>query len=255
MSIVMDEYAWAERAINNRELGKRPTETLSRVSRYYAANHYSKRDVRRLLDEFMLQCDPSVNLSTWSDALDRIAKSCDKYDLIQLESVTITKRELETIADLRGTQLRRLAFTLLCLAKYWDAAHQRNNHWVNTQDKEIVQMANVNTSIRRQSLMFGQLRDAGLIKFSRKVDNLNVQVLFIDEESEPEMEVTDFRNLGYQYLMHYGGPYFACENCGLVTKMNDGQMGRPQKYCPGCAVEVQMKQKVNYVMRCRGIKS
>lgn len=255
MSIVMDEYAWAEQAISDRSLGKRPTETLSRVSRYYAANQYSKKEVRRLLDDFMLQCDPSVNLATWSDTLDRLAKSSDKYELIRLDSVKITKSELETIAGLRGTQLRRLAFTLLCLAKYWDAAHKRNNHWVNTQDREIFQMANINTSIRRQSLMFGQLKDAGLIKFSKKVDNLNVQVLFIDNESDTEIAVTDFRNLGFQYMMHNGAPYFVCENCGLVTRANRAERTRPQKYCPNCAVSVHMKQIVDSVMRRRVPKS
>lgn len=255
MSIVMDEYAWAEQAINNRDLGRRPTETLRRVSRYYAANHYSKRDIRRLLDEFMLQCDPSVNLSTWSDILDRFAKSSDRYDLIRLESIHITNKELETVAALRGTQLRRLAFTLLCLAKYWDAAHSNNNHWVNTPDKEIIQMANINTSIRRQSLLFGQLRDAGLLRFSKKVDNLNVQVLFIDDTGDIEMEISDFRNLGFQYLMHYGAPYFVCENCGLVTRAKENWTGRPQKYCEDCATSVHMKQIVNSVMEHRAMRS
>lgn len=256
MSIVMDEYAWAEQAINNRDLGRRPTETLRRVSQYYAANHYSKRDIRRLLDEFMLQCDPSVNLSTWSDALDRFAKSSDKYDLIRLDGVPITNKEMETIAALRGTQLRRLAFTLLCLAKYWDAAHSRNNHWVNTPDREIIQMANISTSIRRQSLLFGQLRDAGLLRFSRQVDNLNVQVLFVDEGGEPVMEVNDFRNLGYQYLMRCGGPFFICENCGLVTRKRETENAKkPRKYCDDCATSVHMRQIVNSVMEHRAMRS
>lgn len=255
MSIVMDEYAWAEQAINNRDLGRRPTETLRRVSRYYAANHYNKREIRRLLDEFMLQCDPSVNLSAWSDTLDRFAKLSDKYELIRLESVPVTKMELEAIAALKGTQLRRLAFTLLCLAKYWDAAHSNNNHWVNTPDKEIIQMANINTSVRRQSLLFGQLRDAGLLRFSKKVDNLNVQVLFTDDGGETEMCISDFRNLGFQYLMHYGAPYFVCESCGLVTKAKENWIGRPQKYCDECAVAIHTRQKVDSVMRLRGLKS
>jgi hypothetical protein len=259
MGIVMNEYEWAERALSERSLGPKPVETLTRVSKYYAANQYPKREIRRLLDEFMLQCDPSVNLVSWSDLLDRLAKNSDRYDLIVLDKVSVTSTELDIIKELKGAQLRRLAFTLLCLAKYWDAVRRNNSHWVNTPDREIVQMANINTSIKRQSLLFGQLRDAGLIRFSRKVDNLSVQVLFIDDESEPEIEVTDFRNLGFQYMMHYGAPYFVCENCGLVTKMKDGNAesrpGRPQKYCPECAATIGMRQRVNWVMQFRGMKS
>ena len=41
MSIVLNEYEWAERAIQNHELGKKPIETLNRVSKYYLSNKYS----------------------------------------------------------------------------------------------------------------------------------------------------------------------------------------------------------------------
>ena len=236
MSIVLNEYDWAEKMIANHDLGKKPIETLSRVSKYYYENHYSKREIRSLLDSFMLQCDPSASLVHWSDMLDKVAKNVSKFPLIRLDGVDITREELAKIETLEGKQIRRLAFTLLCVAKYWDAASDRNNGWVNTSDKEIMQMANINTSIKRQSLMFAELRDAGFIRFSKKIDNLNVQ---------------DFRNLGYQYLKYYGGAYFECENCGLTVKAQSPAKGRPQKYCPSCAVEVKTRQTVNAVMRCR----
>lgn len=100
--------------------------------------------------------------------LDKVAKNVSKFPLIRLDGVDITGEELAKIETLEGKQIRRLAFTLLCVAKYWDAASDRNNGWVNTSDKEIMQMANINTSIKRQSLMFAELRDAGFIRFSKK---------------------------------------------------------------------------------------
>ena len=60
-------------------------------------------------------------------------------------------------------------------------------------------MANIKTSIKRQSLMFAELRNAGFIRFSKKIDNLNVQVLFMTP-GETAIHIQDFRNLGYQYL-------------------------------------------------------
>lgn len=33
MGIVLNEYEWAERMINSRELGKKPMETLTRVAK------------------------------------------------------------------------------------------------------------------------------------------------------------------------------------------------------------------------------
>jgi len=251
MSIVLNEYEWAEAMIDNRDLGRKPTETLNRVAKYYYENQYSKKEVRSLLDSFLLQCDPNASLVHWSDTLDRIAKNSIKYPCIQLDGVNITKSELEKISMLDGIQLRRLAFTLLCVAKYWDAASEKNNHWVNTPDNEIMQMANINTSIKRQGLMFNELRELGFIKFSKKIDNLNVQVLFMGDD-ETELHISDFRNLGHQYHKYYGlGEYFECENCGITLKRRDQSKGRHQKYCPACAVEVGTKQRINSVMRHR----
>lgn len=165
MSIVLNEYDWAERAINNHDLGKKPIETLNRVSKYYLENHYSKREIRKLLDTFMMQCDPQVSLVHWSDVLDKVAKNAGKYPLIRLDGIDISKPELEKIETLGGKQIRRLAFTLLCVAKYWDCVSEQNNHWVNSPDKEIMQMANIKTSIKRQSLMFAELRNARVHSF------------------------------------------------------------------------------------------
>lgn len=250
MSIVLNEYEWAERMINGHELGKKPIETLNRVAKYYYANQYSKKEVRKLLDTFLTQCDPSVSLVHWSDTLDRVAKSVDKFPIICLDGIRISQKELEKIETLGGKQVKRLAFTLLCVAKYWDAVSDSNNHWVNSSDKEIMQMANINTSVKRQSMMFGELRDAGFIRFSKKIDNLNVQVMFM-EDGEAAMYIQDFRNIGYQYLKHYGEPYFDCVNCGITVKIQEPTKGRRQKYCPSCAVELHTKQKVESVMRRR----
>lgn len=250
MSIVLNEYEWAERMIENHDLGKRPVETLTRVAKYYMENGYSKREIRKRLDTFLLQCDPTVSLVHWSETLDKIAKNAGKYALIRVEGIDITNEELARIEALSGIQLRRLAFTLLCVAKYWDAVSELNNHWVNSQDKEIMQMANINTSIRRQSAMFAELRGAGLIRFSKKIDNLNVQVLFM-APGETAIHIQDYRNLGYQYLKYYGGPYFECVNCGITVKIQSPGRGRRQKYCPNCALELHTRQKVESAMRRR----
>lgn len=254
MGIVLNEYEWAEKMISAHDMGKKPFETLSRVAKYYYENKYSKNEVRRLLDNFLMQCDPNASLVHWSELLDRIAKNVGKYPLVQVDGIRVSAGELERIGALAGKQIRRLAFTLLCVSKYWDAVSESNNHWVNTSDKEIMQMANINTSIKRQSLMFAELKEAGMIRFSKKIDNINVQVIFGEDDGDTEMVIQDFRNVGYQYLMFCGEPYFECCNCGIVTKIQNPSRGRRQKYCPNCAVELQTKQIVDSVMRRRAAK-
>lgn len=250
MSIVLDEYEWAKKRIEDHDLGKKPVETLSRVAKYYKKEGYDKAEIRKFLDIFLVQCDPSVSLVRWSDTLDKVAKGAEKFPLIQLDGIDVSDQELEQIAALDGKQLRRLAFTLLCTAKYWDAISERNNHWVNSPDREIMKMANINTSVKRQSAMFSELREKGLIRFSKKIDNLNVQVIFM-EPGEPAIHIRDFSNLGYQYMKYYGGPYFECECCGTTVRMQNPSKGRRQKYCPECAAERHMRQRIDSVMRGR----
>ncbi|MBP5462531.1 MAG: hypothetical protein J6Y20_10430 [Lachnospiraceae bacterium] len=251
MTIVLNEHEWAKEMISSRSLGKKPFETLSRVAKYYIDNHYSKKDVRKMLDRFLIQCDPTASLPKWSDTIDYALERAMKYDAIKIDYIEITDKEMAAINALEGRQLCRLAFTLLCLSKYWNIVNPHGDNWVNSSDSDIMRMANINTSIRRQSLMYHQLNAAGLIQFSKKVDNTNVRVLFI-EEGETVLKISDFRNLGYQYMKYCGEPYFECQNCGITVKMDNPKSGRRQKYCKSCAVEVATQQNVNSVMRCRG---
>lgn len=253
MTIVLNEHEWAENMINSHSLGSKPYETFCRVAKYYIDKDYSKKEVRKMLDTFLLQCEPTASLPKWSETLDNAVNRAAKYDAIMIDYIEITKPEIEKINALEGTQIRRLAFTLLCLAKYWDIVNPNGDHWVNSKDAEIMRMANINTSIKRQSLMYHTLNQLGLIRFSKKIDNTNVRVCFI-EDGDTALKISDFRNLGYQYLKYRGEPYFECENCGLTVKNKNNGKGRKQKYCPDCALQIHMQQKINSVMRLRSIK-
>lgn len=251
MSIVLRENDWAASMIQANSLGKKPSETLRRVARFYMDTYNINQDAaRKKLDLFLLQCDPTSSLPKWSDALDYAVSRACKYPAINIDHISVSKNEVEKIDSLEGKQIRRLAFTLLCLAKYWNIVTRKEDGWVNSKDNEIMSMANINTSIKRQSLMFGKLNELGMIQFSKKVDNTNVKVCFM-EDGEEAIRIYDFRNLGYQYLMYHGEPYFTCENCGITTKVNDRGNRRRQKYCPECAAIIKMKQNIESVMRRR----
>lgn len=108
-------------------------------------------------------------------------------------------------------------------------------------------MANVRTSVQRQSAMYNRLWSQGLIGYNRRVDNLNTQVLFVDREGEPALYISDFRNLGNQYMLYKGAPYIRCEQCGLVVRKYSNR----QKYCPSCAAEAYVQHSVESVTRGR----
>lgn len=246
MTIVLNEHDWARDRIETRTLGSKPFETLTRVAKYYLDSDYSKKDAKRATEQFLLQCEPTASLPKWENTLEFAINRALKYDAIQIEGISITAPEMEKIDALEGKQIKRLAFTLLCLAKYWNAVNPNCDSWVNNKDGDIMRMANVKTSIKRQSLMYHTLNELGMIQFSRRVDNTNVRVCFV-EDGDTVLTVTDFRNLGYQYLKYHGEPYFECQNCGLTIKLNSNS----QKYCRPCYEEIHLQQRVNSIMRHR----
>lgn len=255
MGIVLNETRWTEEMIANHTLGKKPSETLRRVARYYYDLGNGKRRVRKLLESFLITCDPCISLPLWDRSIEAALINAKKREAIDIDQIIITEPEIEMIDSIHSVMARRLAFTLLCLAKYWDIANDNQTHWVNSKDSDIMRMANINTSIRRQGAIYYDLGNAGLLRFSHKVDNTNMQVNYI-QDGPMALVVTDLRNLGYQYMMHQKPDgYIKCERCGLVVKRSSLGAGRPQLYCKECAAVVQLQQKVDFVMRKRGNKS
>ena len=259
MTIVLDEHNWAEEMIAEHSLGKKPFETMCRVARYYLDNGAQPKEVRHMLDLFLLQCDHTASLTKWTESLDRALSFASKHKAIAIDGISVSKPEMERIENIESKQAQRLAFTLLCLSKYWNAALGREDSWVNNKDSEIMRMANINTSIRCQCRLYHDLREAGLIQFSKRVDNTTVRVCF-SEPGEEVMRVTDFRNLGYQYKMYHGEPFFVCSNCGITTRIENvsahgSRRGPKQKYCKECAAKVASRQRVEHNKRRNGKKA
>ena len=249
MTIILNENLWAEQMIEKCSLGKKPFETMTRVARYYIDKGYTKSKVRSLLDEFLLRCDSSASLPKWADMINAAHTLATKRKAVVIDYIPITDTELEKISMLIGRQTKRLAFTLLCLSKYWNAINSNSNSWINNKYSDIMHMANINTSIKRQCHLFHILFSSGMIRFPNRVDSTSLQINIVEDGNEV-LRITDFRNLGYQYLRYLGEPYIECQNCGALTKGTVGR-GRPKKYCPQCAAEIAAAQRIQSVKRSR----
>ena len=59
----------------------------------------------------------------------------------------------------------------------------------------------------------------------------NIQVLYIDDESENKLFVSDFRKLGYEWRLYNGEKYIRCADCGILVKNTNGK----RRYCKDCA--------------------
>lgn len=233
--IVLNEKEWAKKAIDSLTLGKKPYDTIVRVAKYYRAEGYRNGELRRKVEDFMIRCDSRLSLVKWDGAITSALNTAEKYPLINISGVLITKPEIERIQSLPSTLQQRLMFTLLCLAKYGNALNPSNNGWVNMSQRDIFALANITLTTTRQSFMINDLWQTGMIGYSCLVDNVNLQIKII-EDGDEAVFVDDFRNLGYQYMRYIGGDYIECEGCGLVVRK---QKSSHRKYCRDCAVLVK----------------
>lgn len=90
MEIILNEKEWCEDAINSMYLGKKPTETLGRLARYFFSLGYKKNDIVTSLEQHLLRCDNSVNVVQWRQTLDSMAKRADKYPLVNISDIPVT---------------------------------------------------------------------------------------------------------------------------------------------------------------------
>lgn len=241
MSIVLDERDFAERKLLSPEIGSRPGETLGRIAKYYYASGYTKKDTVKLLRDYLQKCDPKINLVRWDGLIKSSADYAEKRQLVEIDSIPITQKELDTVGKLGSRRLQRLLFTLICCAKFGNTTNPTNKNWVNIQDKEIFIMANVTVSCETQSLLLNDLMTMGLVGYSHVIDNTNICVCCLDNQGAPVLNITDFRNLGYQYQRYMGEAYITCDKCGITVK----KTGRRQKYCCSCAEDINRENSYN----------
>lgn len=233
--IILNEKKYAKEAIDSLNLGKKPYDTIVRVAKYYKSEGYSKEETRKLVEQFMIRCDSGVSLVKWDSAISSAVAAAEKYPPICIDGIGITEKEIEAVHSLNGVLLQRLLFTLICLAKLGNEINSKNNNWVNRPQNEIFRLANINITSKRQSLMINDLWQAGVVEYSKLVDNTNLNIKTVYDD-EVAVVISDFRNIGNQYMKYVNNEdgYFNCEICGLTLK----QRGRSQKYCDKCAEEV-----------------
>jgi len=248
--IVLDERAWAQDIIRTQDLGNTPMRALACVARHYLEQGLDTEAVRERLNALYNKDNPCG----FADISERILKEAGKRSLLYITSIPVTRRELQTIRGIDGIRRQRVAFALLALAKYQNHVHGENHDWVSFRHKDVFSMANVKVSVNEQYLLLNDLKSMGLLKYNKRVDNLDVRVLYMDSEgpvagSQVALEIHDMRNLGHQYMRHWGGRFVECRACGAVVPRKSPR----QMYCVDCAKLENAKRSLAFYHKKIGV--
>lgn len=247
--IVVNENEYAQIRIKSKDIGDNVYTTLSILAKYYYSQGLKRKGVCIELQNFLEIAYPkyATNKSYWSDIIEKTVNKNAKEKLFESDGVWVTEKEWEKIQGLGNKILGKLAFTLLCIAKINNQRRPTNNNWVNTDIKDIYKMANISCSVDIRAKRIGAIIHSGLAEFAKRVDNLNLKVLFVDEESKKKLLVSDFRDLGNEYLYRIGENYIRCAECGKLIKNNKNGT---RKYCNTCAAYNPQETKTVKCVDC-----
>lgn len=234
MTVVLNELKQVKQILSGGEIGSKPSATLFILGRYYRNTEGLDEDrTAEKLNEFMQKYYANYNSASWEGIIESIAVKSSKYPLRNIDCIFISKQELDTIRNIKNLKYEKLAFTMLCFAKLYNTVSAQNHGWINTKISEVFRSAGVTVKHRNDKFLYlNDLYTKGLISFSKSNTNLNLRINFIDDRSEPEIAIDDFRKLGNEYLQYIGkGTFLRCHKCGvLIKKTSNNQM-----YCTNCA--------------------
>lgn len=233
--IILNELEYADSCIKNNDMGENPYTTLSILSKYYYHHlGYKKKQIILELTEFIAKNYPKyqLNKSNWDESIEKLASNAKKFQLHEIDGVWITKAEMQSIQDIHNKVLERLTFTMLCLAKLAIRKNGNANGWINEDAKTIFSLARVSGSVLDRNIRIGQLADIGILELPKKNDSLSVRLTIVDDESDNELFVHDFRELGYEYLKYCGENITRCPECKLLFR---NRKKNPWTYCPICS--------------------
>lgn len=247
--IILNEKQYAQKCIADNDIGEKPYRTLSIMAKYYYFScGYKKKQIRDLLTDFIKinYIEYSGKQDFWDEQIEKIVSKVNKQTLYEISGVKITKSEMQKIQSLNNRLLEKLLFSMLCVAKYYNLKNEKNNGWVNLPDKDMLKLANINCSTTRINGYINALYQKHLLDLPWRCDILNYRVTFIDD-GEEEIFVSDFRNLGYEYLLYCGENYIRCAECSILTHGTDNG---DKKYCSKCKHYIPKLKKLVVCIDC-----
>jgi hypothetical protein len=191
---------------------------------------------------------------TYQKSIDGCIKDVDKTPFKNIKSVRITKSELDNICLLDDIKKQKLAFVLLCTAKYRDQYNPNNCHKTDISATDLYKMARVVLPKEQRNVYLHFLIKDGLVEPHNNSKTKNKKLLFVSEDGNDEvvleLKEIDYHELAYVYVSwkNNGDGFTKCQKCGKTIKQSKT---RPRKYCEECAEIVEKENSKERVRRFR----
>lgn len=238
---ILNEKEYVEEIINSSTLPEKMTVNaiITYLTKYYYTKCDSFSDIIDKVCDQMSKFNIDIRYYQEYKCRNRVEKICNaihngKLDLLkEYESIPLYKTEYDKIMSCENDKEKKFLFTVYILARYTD-----RYGWVYNPKNEIFKLANISSTTKGHKEIIYNLLHGGLIKNTKKVDDVKIGVELADTSEEIVFEISDINNLGNQFMAHIKDGYKVCEgiNCGKLIKIKTNN----QKYCPKCAKEMNV---------------
>jgi len=250
MKLELNENSKIKTILEEGIVSDKPSETINLLARHYNKQSMNQEQIVQAINKFMIKNDSSkYNSVTWEDLVEGIVKTVIKNnnDLIEVKEVKMTKSEIEYIKSLENEKMQKLIFTYLVYAKIFNQINSKNKNWVKGECRnEVFKDADIKETGKEQLKTIHKLVSLEVLKIAKNITNNSVNLdNVINDNSEAELIINDFRELGLQWLRYIGiKGVCSCSECGTLFKKKSPNS--KQKVCNICAKNIKNEQNKGY---------
>ena len=201
----------------------------------------------------------------YSNIISDCIKKAAKRPFYHVDSVKITKKEMDLIAAQNNLRYEKILFVLLCMAKIQKASYGFDNGLISYNITELFKTARVSVPVDERENILHEFLKMDFIGLPMKNDTKCIFVKFVDESEDDvvlELNEQDCGELAYAYLKYTGQSKVSrCSKCGKLIKQSKkfGDMCKgcqessadiKTRWCIDCGEEFQVIATVSNKDRC-----
>ena len=240
--IIISESKEVERLLNcesSSDWGIGMGKVVMLIGKYYYSIGLERQEVYKSINSYLKERMDKYTPKKWSELVNNVLDTREKnewYNLMDIDSISITETEWNTIVGIGNVKLEKIAFVLLCYIKVYRARGSKNDKMSNISD--LLSESGVAPS-NTNKLLLADLKDLGLLQIGT-LKHMFVKPLYINKESNDCININNFDKVVTYYDEYKNGnKYGECRICNKRFKLKSNNSN--QKYCNKCGREIKLK--------------
>lgn len=180
----------------------------------------------------------------YSNIISDCIKKAVKRPFYHIDSVKITKKEMDVIMVQNNLRYEKILFVLLCMAKVQKISYGFDNGLISYNITDLFKTARVSVPVDERENILHEFLKLELIGLPVKNDTKCLFIKFMDESEDDvvlELNEQDCGELAYTYLKYSGkGKVSRCSKCKKLIKQSK-KFGDMCKGCKDSPIDIKTK--------------